>query len=478
MGSSTSKSTTNATVAATATLRQSHPQSSEESKLRQAIQELLDKLRGNVNVVFSGPICIGVSQFCDTFASNYTSGRFVYIDPLNLDSSRRLSLPLPPQKQTPLGIRLGAYKQQIERLEIQRSEVLHPPTSSAAERARSEALVFHAIDLHREVYLHELLLDTSPDCVATTKDVDISSTADREVINALHAPFRVFYGNAHDYVYGFARASLGLEKLNTGEFAALEMQGQQAWNASWRAPGRAPCNTVFVYLTYDDDVYQRAYQAYSSALRQHDTEGGLVLDRMQHQSRLAKQQLDIIYQHRCQPQPQSQNDTDSSSDDLVRKYYSMAVSFSAAQLLSPLHGLALTFRLLTILLKLQTDSPRSGWGNESAVSTETRLRYLNWPEWQLMRMIQVPQIISNRIATDPNEFRYSSPSLPRSIAVHPQVSRVRTDEGVHSAPPAPVLTKSSTSLSSSSSSSSSGSGGSKSPPGSGRRGSSVTQKQQ
>ncbi len=351
----------------------------------------------DVNVVVSGPMCIGAADFCEAIESNLTRRAFRFAEPHRLaaaasESSSDVVKP---------------YGRRIERLYDRRRFAMKH--FAAAERRR--AVELHTCDLLRERCVYEMV-------VALERHEDEAASAGQtpDGDGEARARLRLFHQNPEDHAVALARASRELGYLDEHEAFAIEMQGEEAWSEASRALLR-PSTTVFVYVQYDGAEYDAAYADYVDSLRKSpdDREALAAFEALQPFARLAKRNLDQLYA--------------TQDNDIVKRYFSIVLSFVRRDLLSPLHSAVACREILTIVRALQAQGM---WGDDC--NDHRRAVYLATSDWLVHRVRPIPALPTaapDRRDTE-RHFRDSVPPLP--AAVSPSAARPLE-------PPPPALTK-------------------------------------
>ena len=362
--------------------------SNESERLRAEIARLVASIRSrthDVNIVFTGPICIGAAQFCSQFAGPLTNYAFRYVDDTAILASSNNSP----------GV--SRWRECFTRIQERRHRALE--AFIATKPDQRHALSLHTADLVRESLLYKLLVDAERDERVRALVPPTPAQPNPTAQSASGPRLRVFFQNASDFAVAAARASQQLGYLRPHELEALELDGELAWIEASRV--RSASDTLYVYLSYDDLTYAQAYEACLVENRRSRANAAalMALEQLQQHARITKRCLDELYT--------------SPQNDIVAKYFSVVMQFNGRDLLSPLHQLVVAREVLSYVHSLEVGHL---WGNSNDAH---RIRYLGSTDWIPMRVRTIPSIIS--VSTTPKEdirreFSTRQPPLPRATS--------------------------------------------------------------
>ncbi len=338
----------------------------------------------DVNIVFTGPICIGVAQYCETFATLLTRGKFCFVDATALAARSADGS--------------SSYVKRIERLD----EIRKRAATNFCRGDKKRALVLHTCDLQREIYTYQML------AAVEAEDAARGPTPSQP----LGGPkFRVFYQNPDDHAIAMARASRELGYLDEEELSSLEIHGESAWNEA--AKLLHPSKTLYVYVQYETDRYAAAYSAYLESLRKHrEPDTVEILEKLEPHAKLSKSYLDALYS--------------TQKNDIVSKYFSISLKFDDRTLLAPLQAAVACREVLSFVSSLQK-------GNKWACTDVDRVRYVATSDWLVRRVLSIPRDLVSSKPLGKNEaerdFREGAPPLPRAVrpSIHARVQELRSE---------------------------------------------------
>ena len=391
----------------------------ESQRLRTEIAKLIRELRASkhdINIVFTGPICIGVSQFAADFASSLTGGAFRFVEVTNLLHH------LAPRDSS----LTDAYGKRLDRIETQRRDAVQRFVDSIQTPTPKTGLaeVMHVGDLLRECCLHQFARELEIDELERSRVPPSPATPEPQKLYQFPR-FRVYYQNPDDHAMAMARASLDLKYITQEQYESIRMIADSAWGEAMRT--RRASNTLYVYVGYDAPTYNQSYASCIEHARKSQNSVQQVYECLREHAKLSKYYLDDLYAN--------------TANEIVNKYFSIVLNFEDNTLLSRLHGLVIARDLLSTVLSLQ----RGGkWGATDVV----RVHYLSTSDWLVHRTRRIPKHLANPNPLEKGEierqFRGGDAPLPRSVRPVPaRVQDLRDDEGIPSAPPSKTISSSS-----------------------------------
>lgn len=355
----------------------------EIARLNQNIQQLIDELKTadqDVNIVFSGPICIGVEEYCTQFAQEYTRNNFVFMEPIALLKDAGTAA-TPEQQKSKAKI----FKHQFEMLDAQRKLAV----DSVVRGEMNAPLLLHTLDLLRESYMHGMTADSGSEVVVMDEPV---RTRTRST-----AAFRVYHQNPDDVAVAQARASYAQRKLDKNALRALDLYGTLGWQLA--EAHRPSAFTLYVYIHYKTAKYNEAYVAFLQSLRNSKRgNNALTFAQLADHARLSKQYMDQLYS--------------KPVNAIVRNHFSVVANFEDRTLLDGLHGLVLCREILSLVRYLQEGAI---WGAER----DMRLQYLATSDWRVKRKFVIPAEMS--LSTEAAAAKKSVVDSQRAVYPKPAI---------------------------------------------------------
>lgn len=363
-----------------------------------ALVESIQSRKEEVNLVITGPVCIGTGEFCDFIVRTTRHAfRYVDLDALLTDAEALTNNPAAQEIAR-------SYRRYVSDLEQQRAKAIKNFDKP------QQAMVLQTIDLLRENYLRLL---------------------ERDLMNVGGMPkgsMRVYHRSPIDYLNAFGAAARELGSIDQASYDSLRLIGNQSWKLS--TSHCSPSRTIYVYISYPDKVFAEAYDEHvkqyeataSSAAAPDESSSSIDVDglkRYRAHAIKSKEMFDRLYLN--------------GTHEAVAQYFTVVMDCADRLLLSNVHALAICREIFKFVDSLQSASL---WN----APDEVRLDYLTQMQWKIHRCRRIPlQITSERPSPSAvRAFIERSPQIPVHIdkpLVNPRLANVRAEANVSPTPP-------------------------------------------
>lgn len=407
----------------------------------------------DTNIVITGPVAVGVDKVCQEFqlltenkfrlagsSECMTEAATVAVDMIRSQRARALkeladrigeqarSSALCGSNSTPLSAshfshQLGAAS---PRKGLRVGGGLGTPAYSGLERVNSLPVVVSADISAARAQPHEAATST-PMLNVLHCDLRLQD----EYLRAMRAKerkvppptkggprLRLFNGSVLDAVNVPINANNAFPVLDEWSVSTLEGAGNVAWrNFTELCP---TANTLFVYLHFDNERYQRMYNAARGPLRSDDP-SKVLMDRLEQLWHSHKQSADAIYAV----------GTPSSVTD---RYFVMVIECNNLAMTNPCVLASIVEQVLSTVVGLR-DQHVPVWGPNA--TQPARSAFITNPCWRTQRFGNVPEnLIDNETIVPASSVSRASPPLERSLGrrLSGEIPRVGSQSTAHALP--------------------------------------------